>query len=157
MDLRTETKVIGGLTVSVQQFAARRAWKLTARLIRTLGPAIVPLVEGGDFGRADAGQLMQAMWTLSDEAADELLCAILAGTTVSGVKEYPGNHDLVDPVKIDLAFGGDLASCMEAALFALEVNFANFIARLLSLVAPLVAKAAAADPRATRKIRRAST
>lgn len=139
--LRTATKQINGLTVEVQQFACRRAWRLTARLVRTLGPAIVPLLEGGGLGRADARSLAEAMWALTDDAADEMLCAVLAGTSVVGSKDYPGRLDLSDASKIDLAFGGDMASALEAAMFALEVNFGNFIERLQAALAPLIAKA----------------
>jgi len=134
---RTESKTIGGLNVSVTQFMGRRALRLTARIIRTLGPAIVPLIEArGKFGDADAGSLLYALSNLSDDAADELACAILAGTTVTGGES--GKCDLSDPAKIDLAFGSDLLTMCKAMLFALEINYQNFTEGLSTTLGALL-------------------
>lgn len=125
MGQNIQSKEIGGLTVECVQFAPRRALRLVARIIRTLGPAIVPLVEAGSIKGANAESLLYAMASLTDDAADELAAAMLAGTTVSGAPDLPGRHSLSDAAKIDLVFP-DLMAMLQACAFSLEVNFQNF-------------------------------
>lgn len=131
MALRTETKIIEGdrpLPVTVQQHLPRPALRLSARMLRTFGPALVTLIESGSILRVNAAELMYAIANLSDDAADEFACELFKGTTVVHA-EY-GKLDLCDASKINLAFEGDLLQMCRAMLFALEINFANFTAGL---------------------------
>lgn len=136
----TQTKDIDGLTVEVTKFKPRRALRVMARLVRTFGPAIVPLVEKGSLAGADAGSLMLGMSQLSDDVVDELATTLLEGAVVSGHAEFPGRQDLKNAAKIDLVFD-DVLTLFKACAFSLEVNFRNFSEAAVSTLGSMKAAA----------------
>lgn len=137
MPLKTETKTIDGLDVRVTQFGARRAHRLNFRLLRLLGPTLLPIAARGeiDLGNLDLGA---ALASLDEREAEPLLLEVLAGTQVV----VDGRVlDMNRPEMLDAAFDGRLLTMYKAALFALQVNYGDFIGALRAV--PAAAGAAA--------------
>jgi hypothetical protein len=122
MAQKKDTRYIDGLECETSQLPARRSLKLMAKLLKALGPALVPIAMGGGM-KADASTLGPALSSLDADAIEPLLCEILAGTVVNvnGVRVQ-----LDSPPKLDLVFDGALMTMFKVAGFALEVNFGDF-------------------------------
>lgn len=125
MGRKTETRVIGGLDVTVTQFDAMRSLGLTARLGKILVPALIAAegVSMQDDVRALAPALAELFSNLDPAGAQDLARQLTAGTAV--VKEGK-QFSLGSDDAINLAFDGDLRTLLEVMKFSLEVNFGDF-------------------------------
>lgn len=128
MSLKTESRVIEGLSITCTQMPAMRSYSVFARLGKVLGPAIGALAgvdtEGG-VENMDAQELAPALSALLGGLVDDepLALALLQGMSVNA----NGAEILItDAAKVDLAFSGNFKAMLLALKFSLEVNYADF-------------------------------
>lgn len=110
--IQTLTKEINGSNYSVTQFTARRALRLQAKLIKSLGPFLFELSED----KCHAMQILSQ--TISEDTLEGIVIDLLASTRKSGVE--------LTPSTIDMEFAGDIGTLYEVSKYVLEVNFQNF-------------------------------
>lgn len=127
MALKTESRRIGERDVDTTQLPARRAVKLAGKLARLLAPAFGKVK--GLTGQSDLADLAPALGSffgaLPPDEYDSLLIEILCMTTVT----HEGRRLTLDRVeRIDEVFGADMMGMLKVCMFALQVNFADFIA-----------------------------
>jgi len=136
--LKLESRDVGDVQVTVQQFAVMRASQLGARLFKLVGPAFSSMV-GADLDSDLAPALQMFCAGLDPDEVPSLFTAILAGTTaeIDG-KKIP----LSSASNIDLVFSGKMTALYRALGFALEVNFASFFVELRGWINAAMTKAA---------------
>ena len=128
--LKTESLELDGITFSTTQFGAMRAFKLMARLIKQVGPAMGALTgaeattELSTMGPA----LVGALESLDPDEAARLLLDILAGTSalVDGK-----NMDFIGKTaqsNFDIVFTGRLGTMFKVVGAALQLNYSDFFA-----------------------------
>lgn len=131
MSLKTSTRSIDGMDVSVTQLPARKGLKLAGKLGRVIAPVLSHIgnVKLDSDLTALAPALTALFSNLDDRDYDVLLLEILCMTAVvtQGVR-----HELTSLEKIDFVFGGDMPKLVRVCAYALEVNFGDFIAGGLS-------------------------
>ncbi len=139
--LKTESRVIDGVSVTCSQLPAMTAYRISARLGKMIGPALgalaeadfeLPEVEEGadpedlDLKDIDFESLAPALEKLLDGVANdpELVVTLLSTVTV----RTPEAAELIcaDEKMINMAFGGKLKVLFKTIKFALEVNFSDF-------------------------------
>lgn len=125
--LKTEEQEIDGLRVSVTQFPAMYAFRLLARLAKSVGPAFSTLSAAGMDAELEtiAPQLAAALTTLDPDECDRLAVEVLKCTSVwdDGKK-----IELADKARIDQVFSGRILTMFKVLGFALRVNFSDFAA-----------------------------
>ena len=128
MELKSETRQFGDVSVTVMEFDAWRGFQLLPRLGAVLGP-----LSPDDSGVMNMGKAIPAL--CSAVAADESLLLDLLGATKCTVD---GNEFLIkDKVHINLAFSGQLWSLAEVLGLVMEVSFTDFLSKALSAVESL--------------------
>lgn len=148
--IKTEKRDINGLQVTTVQIPAMKAYAVFARLGAVLGPALAKL---GDVKIANLEDEVEKLGPaagalLSGLAGDtDLVLALLQSTSVvkPGEDGKLENTDLIGgETAINKIYTGDFLALLLSMKFAIEVNFADFLA---AGVAALPAKKAAAkDP-----------
>lgn len=136
MGLKTKELRVGGLRIETTQFAAVQAYRLWARLLPLVAPALarLPSVKSlrvADLGDLDVAAFMPALAAVTEQltpdAAESLMLEILAGTEASFTRgKKPARLTLSSAAAIDEAFDGDVGSLLKTMKHALEVNFAGF-------------------------------
>ncbi len=151
MARKSETRRIGDLDVTVNQFKPTTAYHVIASAMKTLGPVlgtVVPALAAGGLGALmsmNASSLGAAFATLDVDAADRLLVELLKGTSVLCDRNGKRvQYDLGNGKNaIDDAFEEDgLPGLFGAVKFAVEVNFSGFTKSAAGLEAPAVAPGA---------------
>jgi len=128
--LKTETRVIEGLSVTVTQFSALRSLRLMARLGGLLAPMLsaLEMLDGVDLKsdiplRQLQPLVMQLFETLTPETAVSLAGELLLSSSVI----YEDRKvELNDSSRIDLVFGGNLIGLLKSLAFSIEVNYRDF-------------------------------
>lgn len=131
MSLKTSTRSIDGMDVSVTQLPARKGLKLAGKLGRIIAP-VLSHINGVSLDSdltALAPALTALFSNLEDRDYDTLLLEILCMTAVV---TQGHRHELTSLEKIDFVFGGDMPKLVKVCAYALEVNFGDFIAGGLS-------------------------
>lgn len=125
MGVRSETRTIGGIEITVTQLPARRALRLMTKLAR----AIIPVLEKGISGADDLIVAMPVIiGQLEPDEADQLACDILSNcSAIAEVNGKRAAYTFENPTMIDAVFTGNMNALMEALVFGIEVNFGNFI------------------------------
>jgi hypothetical protein len=123
MGLKTETRTIDELEVSVTQLPAMRSLALLPRLSKLALPAFMK-ADDPAFMKADViilvGELLAG---LEPAEAQALVRDLNAGTTVQqDGKLKPLTSDQL----IDSVFNGKVMTLLKVTMFAVEVNFADF-------------------------------
>lgn len=132
--LKSETRVIGGHTVTSTQLPSTRSFGLLTKLGKILSPVVGELGPLFDAKAGLAGLLTQdvskigpALTALFGHLADEdlgkLQSEIFAHTRVMRDGRL---LELRDPNIVDLVFGADLKALLGALAFAIEVNYRDF-------------------------------
>lgn len=127
--LKSDTREIGDLKVTVTQLPPRRAFRLAAKLAKYLAPALAGLKADTELSLEALTPALGAMMReLEDDDLDRLLSDLFASTSVivTDAKGQARKHDLVTPEAIDRAFEGQLKHMLTAMRFSLEVNFGDF-------------------------------
>jgi hypothetical protein len=137
--LKTEKREIDGVVLMTTQLPSTRAFRLFARLMRTLAPAAGALrfvtLE------ADITTLAPALGRIFEELnPDDAVALSLAALQSTAVIVDGKQIELTSEAMLDIAFAGKPLMILQAVKFAIEVNFADFFAAL----AAEAAKAAAA-------------
>lgn len=125
--LKTDTRTIDDLEVHSSQLPALRAFALFARMGKVLAPALGKMQ--GLSMQADVSALGPALSELfsrldgaeAKELAKEILCATVV--LVEGKRLTLSTDEA-----INMVFNGKLRTFIKTMAFALEVNFADFIA-----------------------------
>ena len=135
MGLKTETRIIDGMEITVQQLPARKGFALMGQLMGIAAPAFQK-AEGlsmNDGVAALLPALGAAFEKLTPKKLDDVMAQLFATATVvcdtdNGKRQYELNR----PEHIDEAFAGKLKAMFSALKFAAEVNFADFFADALA-------------------------
>lgn len=143
--LKTEDQEIDGVRCTVVEFPAMYNFKLLAKLAKTLGPSLAALGQlNPNTDLSDAGPaLRDALAGLDPDEAQRLLVELLKSTSV--ISTEGKRVELSSQSAIDNMFSGRLLTMLKVAMFAVRVNFADFIdgSKKLAASSPLLAKAAA--------------
>jgi len=114
--IETFTRMIDGCNYSVTQLPARRALKLKAKLFKTFGTALAPVMD------LSAKSLVVAIEsfskTIDENQFENLILELLMTARKDGIE--------LTPAIIDLEFAGDMAGIYKVCAFVLEVNYENF-------------------------------
>jgi hypothetical protein len=126
--LKTETKEIGSLSVSVTQFAGRRNLSVLLDLSKIVGPTIAAAIGSTgnvkDMMNADINveAIAKTLFASMEKASTEKLIRDLTASTFV-------NDRVLDDVEFDRVFAGtDLWLLPQVLAFVVEVNFGNFSA-----------------------------
>src|SRR5690242_4438340 len=122
--MKTDEKEIDGILVKTVQLPAMRAFKLLARLVKAVGPALGVLTKLDPSAQLDAvaGELAGAFASLDADEAERLVPEILIKTTVFIPGERGGSEKLLTKERIDEMFTGRLMTLFRVLGFALQVN-----------------------------------
>lgn len=133
MSRKKETRDCGGVEVHVTQLSAMKAY----RLLPMLGKVMLPLLDGmaGLSLQSDATKMIVAV-RAALESMDENQFTDLT------LKLFGPCYAITDGKKVDLgtedgvnrAFDGKLGGLMMAVMFALEVNYKDFLTEGLGLI-----------------------
>lgn len=132
--------VNGERLVVVQQLPAMKAFKLLARLGRSVGPALALFAKGDDGIEQGVRILFERV---TPEELEGVTRELLAGAQI----EMPGDDG--GPVRVDLLkvfdreFQGEMGSILAVVVHALSVNYANFFGEAVALGKQATAKASA--------------
>ena len=132
-------RTIDGVTVRVTQLPAMKALRLYPRLAKVLGSALRELkLDGklGDINVEQVGKMLESVGgTLTPDELESLIQALLGEASItytdeSGISQGfgsdTGGRRTGEFSKVaNVAFAGRTMTLMRAALFALEVNFAD--------------------------------
>jgi hypothetical protein len=119
---KSQTKDIAGIKVTAHQLAPLRAYALSVRVGKLL-VALLGQVNFDDLRRGEVdGPTMLAV--LDALQGDERLVPDLLAACSAVVNGE--NTDLDDEAAVNRAFAGKLGAMLKAALFAAQVNFADF-------------------------------
>lgn len=147
MARKSESRVIDGITVYVTQHPATEGFELLTQLAGIFTPALGHLQ--GVTGESDISALGPLFTTLSARLGQTDMRGLvndLFKHSQGQFKDETGQQALLSlatPDKRDLVFGSDLMAYMQALRFSLEVNFGDFLSRLLATAggkAPLKAE-----------------
>lgn len=134
MSCKTETKQIGELSLTTVQFPSLRALSLATELGAVLIPALASLqgdvksIMGSDLS-VIAPALRELFIRLDEKDSAQLAIKILSNSYA--VKD--GNRiELSSQAAIDSVFSGHLSWLFQAMVFAIQVNFADFLDGALS-------------------------
>lgn len=118
--VESKSKTIDGISYTVTQFPARRAFAIQARLIKTIGPALGAAVGKGLKGEVDvAGALQKLADNVDPDALVALALELLQSTRANG-------KELGSDAAFDAAFSGKLLHLYKVLAYVVEVNFADF-------------------------------
>lgn len=127
--LKTEEQEIDGLRVITTQFPAMYAFKLLARLAKSIGP-VMSTFQGVSLNTdlADLGpQLSSALSSFDPDEADKLVLEVLKCTSIWLTDGPAHKVELSDRTKVDEAFSGRIMTMFKVLGFALKVNFSDFV------------------------------
>lgn len=126
MNLKRETREIDGLHFATEQLPATKAFILFGRVAKVVGPALGALAKLDPNTPLDgsAAELAGAFAAIDMDEASRLVPDILSRTTV----DLDGKHEsLMAPGAIDRVFSGRLGTMFKALVFALQVNYSDFL------------------------------
>lgn len=136
MSTRTQTKTIGSWVFGVSQLPGRRAIQAFNRLGRVMGPALSLFLKalgtgkGASLETLDLGVLGDAIPAffggLGEDDLNFFINTFLETSTVDGKPLFP---------QLDLVFMGGTDTLYKVLLFAVEVNYGNFLEALRGLAA----------------------
>lgn len=149
--LKTETRSIGDLEVTVTQLPVMRATPLMAKIAKAIAPALNRLelgALGSSLATSNVDALVPAFGEMLTRLDEVELMAIARGVLASAVVVTDGKRlSLNSDEMINLAFEGRGAAFLQTIRFALEVNFSDFFAGALAETAKRrAATVAAARP-----------
>ncbi len=128
----TKRKQIGerGYTYHVAQFGARQGGRVLVRLLKMLGGAAGEAMQNDSdgFDMATIGRLVSGLASGLEEADyDWLVGTFIPATAVSGGTYQNKAIQLDTEGVFDLHFAGSYGEMGKWLLFAIEVNFGNFL------------------------------
>ncbi len=119
--LESKEKIIGGVTYIIKQMNGVKALKTQAKIIKIVGPALLPLFISGkaDFGKESIEKIMPALQSFDDDEVVNLVLSFFEGGDI--LKKGPqGENATVD---FDTDFQGKIMDVWQLVKFVLEVNF----------------------------------
>jgi hypothetical protein len=121
-----QEKTIKGNTYRVKQLGAKEGRRVLARLLQILGGGVAGLAEAfaGDGGKVSAFKGVQAIADQMTPEQMDFFCDTFAKLTQVTLQD--GKTPLLSDV-FDEHFAGNYWEMTEWLLFALEVNFGNFL------------------------------
>lgn len=125
-ELKKETREIDGLTFTTSQLPAMASFTLFGRLVKAVGPAFGALSKLDPSTPLDgaAGELAGAFSAIDVDEATRLVPQILSRTTVA----ISGRHEnLQASGAVDRVFSGRLGTMFKVLVFALQVNYSDFL------------------------------
>lgn len=127
MSLKDDERTIDGLRVKTSQFPAMRSFRLMAKLVKAIGPALGALtkLDPGTQIQDVGGELAGAFGAIDPDEAERLVPMILERTSVS--IEDGKFMQLTSNGAIDLAFNGRLKTLFATLAFVLQMNYADFM------------------------------
>lgn len=139
--LKTETKVIGGIPVSITQFASTRGGRLSVRLLKILAPAIAAapkaLLEADKLLAMEVEAIAPVIVALCEHADEKEVDALRRDLLENARAEVDGKLvPLNSDATVDAVFGADQMSMWAAVGFSLQVNFTGFFVGASSLASP---------------------
>lgn len=135
--LNKEEEEIDGLRFVVVQFPAVYAFKLLARLAKSIGPAMTVLT-GADVSTelgTLAPQLADALRCLDPDDAERLMLELLRSTAV-WVGDPLKKVELCDKARVDDVFTGRIMTMFKVLGLVLRVNFSDFARGIGKLATP---------------------
>lgn len=134
---KSETKLLESTEYRVTQFGALEGRKVLLRLIKSIGPVLMPAAGAKDLAAALPG-IGTALEALKEEDI-EYLCDVFARHTEVRVNgKWPQLSDI-----FDLHFGGKYLEMFLWLKFCVEVNFSDFFRKAIERKEAL---STAADP-----------
>jgi len=129
----TKQKQIGdrGYTYHVNQFGARHGGRVLVRLLKMIGGAAGDAMQGDDVAGFDAALVGKLVSNLAETAKEEdfdFLCDTFAKASQVSGGEFANPVPLSSDGLLDLHFAGCYKELGHWILFAVEVNFGNFLA-----------------------------
>ena len=112
---------IDGFDVRTVKMKPRKALKLLAKLIRVLGPGIIPIAMGGGMSADDS--TLKGLMSLKEDDLDDVVCSVLSDTQVVSKGQI---YDLADSRLIDEVFDDNFFAMIKTTVFVVEANFGNF-------------------------------
>ncbi len=142
--LKTQSRTIGGLEVTVTQFPALTAFAIWHKLAGLIGSVLGQVPAGGGL----AGLGMAIFAKHPPEVTQALLLELLCcSTAVRDGKQIPLNtHEM-----LNVAFAGNPGAMISAAKFSIEVNFADFFDEALAGLKQAAASATQGKPSSSKK------
>ena len=139
MAIKTATKEIEGSTYFVTQHAALPSAKLFAKAVKAIGPALKgvgsmkssdlsKLAKGDDKGVSESS-MINLLSDIAQNIDEDKLEDLLKACLLSGNLRKDGK----EVTNLDVAFD-DFIVMVQVARFVLEVNFKDFLPRLIRLV-----------------------
>jgi hypothetical protein len=123
----TQTKVIDGVEITVQQLPPRRATRLLIKIAGYIAPAlgeVAPSLKGGLAG-ADVSALGVAVGRLAKDLGPDEFDALTNEILEQSWATVGGKRQELLRV-IDAVFQGKPFGIFQSVVFALEVNYGNF-------------------------------
>jgi hypothetical protein len=129
--VKSQSKVIDGITFTVTQLPATRALKLFTKLVEVAGPALEALQKspGSGLGDMEVAALGGALSAASSRLGEEGLMQIAAALFELATATWEGAQAPV-MARFDVMFQGRLTTLFKAIGFALEVNYGDFLGAL---------------------------
>lgn len=131
IDYKTIQREIDGADVSTTLFTGTTAWRLQAKLVKTVGPiagsigdALASLTKSKDVLKSDVniGSVVEKLIDLfSDDRTFPLVKELLANTRINGI-----DMQQQDAVAFDPIFSGRIDLLYKVLLFIVEANFGSF-------------------------------
>lgn len=127
--LKTEVIEIDGVEYSTTQFAAMRAMRILAMLIKVAGPAIGALAGAKRDAQLTAvmPELQRAFATMDPGEFESLALSLLSGTsaTIQG-PQGPRRVEFTSAKVVDQVFSGRLGTMFKVIAHAVKVNYGDF-------------------------------
>ena len=123
MACKSETREIRGKPVFVRQWPANKAMDMQIELLTVMGDSCVPFV----MGDWTFGNLLYILQRVEKHVFLSLVKECLTSARIAGIE--------VNETNFDVEFSGDLMFIYKLFSFVLEVNYKDFFAEGLPVVA----------------------
>lgn len=130
MKLKTQSKYIDDLEITITQLPPIRAFKLLPKLGRVIGPAISEAMKNGKSG--DSLLTLGPALALVSESELEPLMKELFSTARAKVPNPDRLVALNSDEAINEVFAGNLLMMVKALIFSVEVNYGSFFGGVAS-------------------------
>lgn len=132
--IKDETKTIGerGYSYTVQQFGAREGGRMLVRLGKLLGKPVGDAVSAGESLQLETvGRVISGLAdSITEQDFDQLVDAFSKRTKVTGGEYGSKTIPLSTEGVLDLHFAGAYGELVSWLMFAIEVNYADFLSGL---------------------------
>ncbi len=145
---KDESRQFGEYTINVQQLPAMRAWKLSARLGKDIGPALAKVIDilgGKSLANVDGAALSSALTALFENLTENEL-EYITRTLLDSATVIVGGKNVALMSVFDVIMMGRVDDIAKIVWFAIEVNFGNFLSGFRALAEKVPATLATQSP-----------